>query len=393
MELPEEITQKEVEEAAVEETLTPLVRKVLTALYFSKLPYSNARSAKKFYKLSSYYLPQISLALIEKFLQSVAQFSLFYHKRGIKRNSINYVYDIGDLIGFDICHLKHYEETSGDRYILIFQDFLSRKAFPYPLKNRTAKEIISTIDKFLASFKSHLTKYSRLYSDRESALASLDFKKLLSKYKIRHINSYANHHVSFVENLQRQIRNMTNRKLSYRQSGDVSQLFIDSIDAFNAQAQSILLDHSPNEVFADKSLQVAVAMVNNTNKPPQAPKSLKVGDYVRKVQTKMKFSKEINLLDPNYSYSIFKIIKVSHLHPLPRFILQQIGSSVVEKRKYYENELIKVDHDEAESEYVIDKIIKTDAKNSRTLVSFKGYKGNFWVPSSSIQSTKGKTNY
>ena len=109
---------------------------------------------------------------------------------------------------------------------------------------------------------------------------------------------------------------------------------------------------------------------------------LKVGDLVRVSRLKGTFEKGY---DTNWSEELFTVSKVKMTNPIT-YNIDDLAKESIEG-SFYRQELLKSEVS-LDSAFRIEKVIKTDKKNKRAFVKWKGWpvKFNSWVPLSELES-------
>ncbi|XP_031780989.1 uncharacterized protein LOC116416446 [Nasonia vitripennis] len=110
-----------------------------------------------------------------------------------------------------------------------------------------------------------------------------------------------------------------------------------------------------------------------------------VRDIVRISKTKGTFEKGY---EANWSEEVFKIIKVLKHRKPPVYELEDLNGEFIDGI-FYEEELTVIEKDLTNTEYKIDKIIKSsgEGKKKKYFVSWVGYpsKFNSWIPAKDIK--------
>ena len=116
--------------------------------------------------------------------------------RRIYTKGINYLYQC-DLV--DIA--KFGNENDGFKYIITVIDTFSKRAWAFPLKNKTTNEICKVMKKF---FKKN--KCKKIEFDKGGEFVSTLFKKLLKKNKIKFYHVHSDRKAAIVERFNRTLK-------------------------------------------------------------------------------------------------------------------------------------------------------------------------------------------
>ena len=138
----------------------------------------------------------ISHSQIKKWIQKQESYS---RNKGVKRNFQRgrvIVAGIDDQFDADLASLIYYaDDNDGYKYLLVVIDIFSRYGWVQPLKDKTAKEIVSAFDKILK--EGHIPK--RLRTDAAKDFTSERFQNYVESKNITHFVTHSEKQANYVE--------------------------------------------------------------------------------------------------------------------------------------------------------------------------------------------------
>jgi hypothetical protein len=169
-------------------------------------PAALTSSPRRLYKALRRQLPSLTVEKCRFFLQTQSPYTLTASRRTyIPRNRME-VYRCFDMLACDIMIMrKFFETTESECYCLLVVDVFSRFTWGLMLKTRTAQEITTAFEQLLEQLRPRLLR-TTIYFDRESAIISSQFAKMIRKFDVQLQFSYTETKVSHAEILIRYLR-------------------------------------------------------------------------------------------------------------------------------------------------------------------------------------------
>lgn len=305
---------------------------------------------------------------VEKTLEKIDAYTL--HKptqreplyRRIYTKGINYLFqcDLVDLA-------KHGSDNDGFKYIITVIDTFSKRAWAFPLKTKTTKEICKVMSKL---FKK--VKCKKIEFDKGGEFVSRLFKKLLQKHKIKYYHVHSDRKAAIVERFNKTLKWRMSR-YNTKQGGHrwVDNLQ-DVINAYNATKHSSI-GFAPNDVNKRNEKLVRRILYPPIIKERKHVKpAYKLNDSVRIAMKKRTFQKGY---DHTYSYEVFEVSEILDTYPVTYKIRDYKGEQVL--GCFYKRELQKVD--KSDNIWPINKVLGTVKRRGRTYyrVNYLGYPDDF----------------
>jgi hypothetical protein len=156
---------------------------ILQQYYFDeKNPAAYAGAQKLFGVLDKKYPGLFTITGIKQWLNDQDAYSLQKPRRYRFKTANVRVSAIGEQLDIDLLSMANLaEENDGVRFLLCAIDILSRKLWVRPLKNKTAKEVLSAIKVILEDISP--TKIKKLRADRGSEFSNQWFRKYMKNGK------------------------------------------------------------------------------------------------------------------------------------------------------------------------------------------------------------------
>jgi hypothetical protein len=330
---------------------------------------------------------KIGLRFIKRFLSSTDAYSLQkrvqrnFKRRHIVVDTIDTLWD-GDLQ--DVRNISKYND--GIQFILVLQDVFSRYLFTYPLKQKSANEVIKALKEIFSKGR----RPRVLRTDKGSEFKNRWVKAFLKKENVHPIYTENETKSSFAErsiqNLENRMQRMFNQNQSYE--------FVEQLPAItkniNDTPSRPLGGMAPSEV-TEKNVEETrySAYLARLKKPKRSQSSkkkriykFKVNDRVRITHTKHVFQREYG---QKWTGEIFVVSQRYLSQGIPVYKLKDFAEEPI-TGTFYEQELQRVDKKEDEV-WKVEKIIKTRKKGvEEVLVSWHQWpsKFNSWIKKSEL---------
>jgi hypothetical protein len=330
---------------------------LLRSMYYNKDSVGYLASAKTLHKLVVKESgKKYTLKYVTDFLAKQEVNQILNNKQDIFYPPIlaegNYEYQC-DLTFFD----QYKRQNSGYGIIFAFIEITSRKAYCYPLKNKTAASICEAYKLFLNDVN---YKINKLTSDLGSEFISKEFEKLDTEHNIMHTYVDAGDKTSMgkIERFNRTIRD----KITKHQKANKTLNWVDVLDELVANYNNTVhssIDLAPNEVTEDDANDIRNNDREKMNQAVQIIESFKVGDRVRMLKKKKVFQKG----GSTFTKSIYTIHEIDKL----ALILKDKNGNVLDRRiKPYNVKLV----DEVETAPENEEIEKHSNKANTKLNKF-----------------------
>jgi Integrase core domain len=323
---------------------------------------------------------KIEKSVIRKWLQKQKAYTLHKPRRKrFKRNFYN-VNNIADLWQTDlICWESLGNHNDGYKYILVVIDVFSKFAYTVALKSKTADSIIEA---FKRIFEKTDLKPLQLSSDKGGEFRNKKFQVFMKKNHIRFdVVEDDQNKSSIAERFIRTITTLIHKYFTAKNTLRYVDVLKKITHSYNHRTHRSI-GMAPVEVNETNILKVYENLNKHRNELVKRPKC-KVGDYVRVSKNKHLFEKNYTA---NYSYEVFVVDKVLLRKPIVYKLKDLMNEEIT--GIFYEPEVQKIMFDE-NTEYLIDKIIKTRTKSGRkqSYVSWKGWpsKFNSWIETKLIK--------
>ena len=338
------------------------------------------------------YFPEASLNVIKEALSGIETYTLFREPKFPRYYNPVYVTKPRELLQADLIDLQSLENTNdGVKYLLVVIDSFTRYACVRPLKNKTAKTV-------LTAFKDIVSKDldgeigDAFLADQGTEFVNKEFKAYLSgkKVELRAANNKAPH----VERFNRTLQNLIYRFMEEKET----ERYIDNLPALvklynNRYHRTIKM--SPKEAEMEDNiyeLQDNISNYYEASVGPYATKSkkaqFKIGDLVRISKHRGPFYKGY------YQSFLPKIYQVAEIlnFPIVMYKIKDNETGKMESGTWYGEELQRVDENYYNSDTIfkIEKILKWRTRNKKkeALVKWKYWpeKYNSWEPEEAIQA-------
>ena len=244
-------------------------------------------------------------------------------RRKFKRLGVMAKY-IDEIWCLDLAHMdKLADENSGEKYLLVAIDVLSRFVRVQPMKDKTAATTKSAFIKMIDK-----TKPRRIWIDDGKEFEA-SFKRYCKDIDISIYHTFSETKAAYAERAIRSLKNIIYR---YMEENDSSK-YIHKLQSF-VKTMNSRVNRSINMPPKDFTNDDALPQILKSLKVPTKPR-FKVDDYVRISKKDIQFRKGYK---PQFTDEIFKIVKVVTVNP-PTYTLQDKAKEVI-LGKFYEPELV-----------------------------------------------------
>lgn len=284
----------------------------------------------------------------------------------------------GDLI--ELSSLKTFNDDFS--YLLVVIDVLSKYAFVEPIKDKTCLNVTEAFEKILSRSSDRIPIIFQ--TDKGSEFLGREMQTFLkSKNIIHRVTRNPDVKAAIVERFNRTLKERMWRYFTHKNTKRYIDILYDLVQGYNNSRHSTI-KMAPAAVTIYNAQQAKRNMDSRYKTPERKPK-YSVGNLVRISRTKGTFEKGY---EANWSEEIFKIIKILKHRKPPVYELEDLNGELIDGI-FYEEELSVIEKDLTNTEYIIDKILKTSGKGKKKkyFVSWVGYpsKFNSWIPASNLK--------
>jgi hypothetical protein len=304
--------------------------------------YNNPQNPGSFSGISSLFkslkikYPLLKLSDLKKWGQTNRVYTRHYPlRKSIKRNK-TIVGGINDTFQMDLCDLRALQkENNGYNYLLTIIDVFSKRAFVFPLKNKTAAYTLQGIEE---GFK-YLGLPKRVHTDEGKEFFNYRLQNYFKACGIKLYKTNSENKASIIERFNRTFKEKMWRYFSYTGNFRYLEILNDLTNSYNnSYHRSIKM--TPNQVDKSNASEVYLNLYgfNNINENIYKPK-FNIGDHVRISKYKKIFDKGYTA---NWSSEIFMIDKILFKSEISYHIRDLTEKSERIEGVFYEKELQKV---------------------------------------------------
>ena len=359
---------------------------LLEKYYFSVKNPASFGSAQKLYKvLQKKYPGKFSKTYIQKWLNGVDAYSVQKQVRHKFKTAQVRVTSIDSQFEADLSFVGNIaKENDGIQYLLFILDVFSRHLWVLPLKDKTAKSVLTGLKKVFSE-----RKPIRLRVDKGSEFLNRSVKQFMKDNNVRMFFTQNVPKANYVERVQRTFKSILWRylrhKRNYRYIDHLEQL----VDNYNSTPHRSLNFTAPKNVTKQNEANLWAYMYLRKSKQAQTkrqtPFKFKVNDLVRISYTKHPFRRSYQ---QQYTGEVFKIAKRFRIQGIPIYKLKDWNNEPI-TGNFYAAELNPVSMD-SENLFLIEKVLKRRKRAGKTelFVKWLDYPNsmNSWVSEDSIES-------
>ena len=276
-----------------------------------------------------------------------------------------------DLI--DMSKLK--TQNKNVTFALVIVDIYSRYCWVFPLKDKSGYSI-------LTCFQSMKSTPNLLWVDEGKEFYNKDFKAFCDDNKIKMYHTFSGMKSSFVERLNRTLKEKIYKYLTENQTDKYLQVLDEIVDNYNNKVHSVTKQKPIDIYLHNKKPFVEIEEKTTFSKP-----KYKIGDYVRISKTKKTFEKGYTT---KWSKEVFQIESINFdQEPIMYHVKDLEGEEIT--GGFYEEELqISAQKDFRNFLEVVQ--TKTENKIKYYLVKYEGYgsKFNEWKTEKELKELKAK---
>ena len=289
-------------------------------------------------------------------------------------------------------HMK--SNNDNYKYLLFVIDVFSRFLWIQPIKNKTAKNVISALKIILSSGR----KPTSIRSDKGSEFKNAEVKKFLSKEGIHTYYSQNETKCAVVERVIRTMKSILYRYFRHKQTYKYTDVLQEFVHDYNHRPHRSLGQIRPIAVNRENANEVRLSaymakprhknetvkdVIKKENKKKR-PFKFKIGDLVRITYLRHPFQRDYQ---QKWTEELFKICRRYLRQGIPVYQLKDFSNEDIDGT-FYQPELQKVNK-ESDATWKIEKIMKKRKRNGvkEALVRWLGWHKKFdsWVPESDIQ--------
>ena len=293
------------------------------------------------------------------------------HSYRISGPSIQFQADLVD-------YSKYASSNRGYKFILMIMDIFSKKAWSFPLKTKSGREVAA----ILQDLFDVIPRPNRLQVDEGREFYNRHVRDVMEKNNIELFSIFSPHKCAHVERLNRTIKNKLEKIFTASNNKNWIDVLDDVISAYNNSVHSSTKKR-PNEVNENNRWEVFDAIAQRTQAQTKKQKVLSVGTRVRISREKGIFGRGY---DKNWSEEEFSISQI--LRTTSGLIMYKIKDQQGEtiRGSFYPQEVQEITRED--EIYQIDSILSTRRHRGKKqlLVHWSGFPStmNSWINESDL---------
>jgi hypothetical protein len=328
----------------------------------------------------NYYNRQVPLQKIRKLLSSNEGYTLHkeFHKQ---QRNITYKHFKRYQFQMDLVEVQHLASKNDSvRYLLNCIDIFTRFAFVRPLKDKSAKTV-------LTAFKSILDEAVQfpymVVMDKGAEFTNKMFKDFCDQNKIKLVNPQASVHAAFIERFNRTLQLLMYKYMTDNETERYIDVLPQLVHTYNNRFHRMIKTTPQNAELNSNGEHLQLALIQQEqlkNIKPKKPK-YDVGSYVRIAKQKGKFARSY---DEQTMQEIFRIKTIDTKKPIPLYHLTDYDGKEDITGGFYEFELTPVNINVFRVEKVLKK--RTYRGKKQIFVKWKGFGDNHnsWIDETNI---------
>jgi Integrase core domain len=247
-----------------------------------------------------------SKANVQKWLSSQDPHTLHKPRTLHFSRSRYFVPNMNNLFQCDLCDMRMLaKHNSNVNYILTIIDVFCKKAWAYPLKNKSADSVIAAFKKVFAERKPRYVQ-----SDKGTEFLNKKFQTYLKKLGIKfYTTNNPDTKASVVERFNRTLKTKMYKYFTYANTFKYVDVLPHLLTSYNNSVHSAI-NMAPNAVTKQNQLDVYDYLYSGRGRYKHVKKdspTVKVGDKVRITREKYVFEKGY---EANWSTELFVVTKV-----------------------------------------------------------------------------------
>jgi hypothetical protein len=271
-------------------------------------------------------------------------------------------------------------QNSNYKFILTIINCLSKVAYAFPLKQKSAAQMAKVLAGF---FKKHPMR--NFQTDQGTEFYNAAVGKLVRRYNINHYSTFSVKKAAIVERFNRTLKSLMYRHFTIQGSYKWLKLLPKLLHEYN---------HTVHRTIgirpADVSRRNEIELLAHLNSIPKkhiemmrrrwrGGSKFKVGDQVRISRYSRNAFRKSYL--PNWSNEVFTIAKVQSTFP-PTYLLNDARGEAIQG-SFYNEELQKTSSG-IDNVYFVEKVLRR--KGDRVYVKWSGFDSthNSWIPKSDL---------
>ena len=224
-----------------------------------------------------------------------------FERRKVRVDGLNHIWCI------DLLDMKSYHaQNKGYKYILVAIDFLSKRIYCEPLKNKTGQ---SVHDGLLKMFK--IAHPRLIWADEGKEFHNGVVKELLRKYDIKMYNTYSKIKSAPAERANRTIKSRLVKNFTATGNEKWLDVLPKVVQDYNNSKHSVT-GYAPARVTKNIAKIIKLNVFEESDILPRKPPKFRVGDIVRISMDKELFEKSYTI---EWSFEYFIVSKVFYTRP------------------------------------------------------------------------------
>ena len=274
-------------------------------------------------------------------------------------------------------------ENEGNHFILTVIDMFSRYAWARPLRDKTAKGVVTAFNSIFREGRIP----DRIQTDKGKEFDNAVVRTVFQQHNIELMLTQSAVKASMAERFNRTLKNKLYRYFTMTNKRNWTQILQKAVKSYN---------HSVHRTIGRKPVDVSPANEDEVRekafkrRPESTKKSdIKVGDTVRISKMKHVFAKGYLA---NWTEEIFTVASINRKTKPMTYTLKDYNGEVI-KGSFYREEIEPVTHEH--DTYLVEKVLQTQKRGNEEwcFVKWQGYPSsmNSWVRKSDIVTLTDRT--
>ena len=286
----------------------------------------------------------------------------------------------------DTANMVYYaKKNDGYGYFLVVVDAFSRIAYTKALKTTNGAEMSKSLSEIFEKHSAPL----HLRTDAGTEFLNVSVKKVLKKYKIKHVVTRNEVKCAIAERFIKTLKTKITRFMVKKHSPRWIDILEDMTNSYN-QTYHRTLGMAPFQVNKSNENELWKRMYQKIPHPHRKPRpknkyKFEIGDVVRLSKLKYPFQRAY---DTHWTAELFSVTERTTKQGLSVYKVKDYANDPIDGT-FYDNELQKV-HVRDDATYNIDKIIKRRTRKGikELLIEWQGWPHKYrsWIRESEVEN-------
>lgn len=330
----------------------------------------------------------IGLARAKAILEKTEGYTLHREYKKPRQYNPYYVHGRRKQVQADLIDVSDWREhNGGTRYLLVLIDIFTKFLWVYPLKNKSARSMVTALRSWLGEVG---TPPTQMVTDRGLEFTAAPVQALLNSHNIEWRASNGTLKACIAERVNKTLQVLVFKHMTENQAKNYVDALPELVRTYNTRGHRTLEGMTPAEADRPDNEARVQAIFHERYEKLGRTRGLRklrfrVGDMVRVKIDPKKISKDRRAYAWQFNPQYYRVVRINRTLAVPMYHLRALDDGEYIEGGFYGAELQRVDG----NVFLIERVVARRVRNGRREILVKwmywSERWNEWIPEASVR--------